>query len=132
MTDRPALDAVVAALDGITDPQEAVEVLIARGLWFADSTDPMPPRKLAAIASLGLDAVAALRAQAAACVPEDAAPTYWDASMPADSTRAWELEQSGPRVEARGLAPEHIPQAVVIVQPIPPMAWERAAGRVRP
>lgn len=39
--DRPALAAVLDALDGVTDPGEAVEILTARDLWPVEDAPVM-------------------------------------------------------------------------------------------
>lgn len=73
---RPALAAVLAALDGVTDPHEAVEVLQTRGLWPMENPPCMWANfdataieliaDLVAVASIGCETIATVSAVAEA------------------------------------------------------------------
>lgn len=96
---RPALAAVLRALDGVTDPREAVEVLHARGLWPDPAGPDQPlvitsPRasrhgSLADVASLGVETIATITALVREAI-EHARP------KPNSVTVVWRVEPFNP------------------------------------
>jgi len=92
---RPALAAVTEALDGVTDPREAVEILVARDLWPMEwpGVDHFAPdvTEVVAVASLGVPrllAVAGL-AQHAGHTRGDVVRVQW-LTQDGDHVRGWD------------------------------------------
>ena len=99
MIARPALAAVTEALAGVTDPGEAVEILVARDLWPMENAPRVigldgntanffkrahVVRSIASIASFGLVRIAAVASLAREALREEgcvAGTVWWDSSL---------------------------------------------------
>ncbi len=142
MIARPALAAVTEALAGVTDPDEAVEILVARDLWPVENAPELwhTPGAvdirlltLASAASLGLDAVTRAESLAREAARELGYSTVWRMEWVAIDRVVRKTEGAAAELYAMGLElvvdypPSGSVSLSIIVPPLPMRMWMRVA-----